>query len=363
MNKLALSVGLTFTLAPILFFTCQRSEAGPNAQPTAYVVQFPIERQVTQLTPLDGEIKPSQFTQIIAEHSAKIDTIYVQDGEYVDQGEPIFSFDDALPALAVKAAEYEYQMATRNIMELTRTAHENDPRLNTAVKAVDATRNNLLNAQKALKSTTVYAPFSGKMGQIRFNTGNLVNAGDLISELVATDTVEVHFMASPEVLNTFRQVLNNEPDTLKASLQSAEGSFIDGKLKYVDSSLSDQHAKLSAYAVFDNGNGEHLIGSKTTLYLNSPEPKPQLFVPEIALHTEDGIPTLFVLDEQRIVRPKQVTLATIKERYTGYVPIAEGIEATDFVLSTPDAPQLVGKKIDPMVNIVNQLNEILNRAP
>ncbi len=363
MKKLALSIGLTLALAPTLFFTCQRSQAGANQHATAYVVQFPIERQVTQLTALEGEIRPSKYTQLIAEQNAKIDTIYVQDGEMVAKGEPLFSYDASLAALAVKAAENEYQFATRNIIELTRTAHENDPRINTAARAVDKTRSNLLKAQKALASTTVYAPFAGKIGQVRFNTGNLVKEGELISELVATDTIEVHFEAPPEVLNRFRQVLNSQPDTIQTSLVSEDGDFIDGKLRYVDSTLSLNRENLAAYAVFDNTKGKHLIGSKTTLYLNSPTQKAQLFVPKVSIHTTDGTPTLFVLDEKRIVRPKQITLATIKESYIGYTPIAEGIKPTDFVLTTPDAPKLVGKKIDPMVNLVNQLNEILSRTP
>lgn len=363
MRKLALSIGLTLALAPTLFFTCQPSQAGSNQQITAYLVQFPIERQVMKLTALEGEIRSSKYTQLIAENDGKIDAIHVQDGEVVEKGTPLFSYDASLLKLALKATENEYQFAMRNFIELNRTGHEDDPRIKTASRAVDKTRSNLLKTQRALASTTVYAPFAGKIGQIHFDTGNRVKQGDLISELVATDTIEVHFEASPAVLNTFRQVLNDQPDKIQTSLMSEDGSYIDGKLKYVDSTISSEKENLAAYAVFDNSKGRHLIGSKTTLYLNSPTLQPQLFVPKTSIHTTDGIPTLFVLDEKRRVKPKQVTLATIKDDYTGYVPIEAGVKPTDFILTTPNAPELVGKKIDPMVNLVNQLNEILSRTP
>lgn len=361
MNKLALSLGLTLTLAPTLFFGCQLSQAKPSANSTAYMVQLPIERKATKLIALEGEFKPSKYTKIQAENSGKIANIYVQDGEYVEKGQPLLDFDATLAALAVKTAQNEYQMATRNIIELTRTTGEDDPRFESAVNAVEATRSNLLIAQQDHEATTMYAPFSGTLGQFHLNAGNYVNEGDLITELIATDTVELHFTASPQVLNVFRKVLNNYPNHLQASIVSQEGHYIDGKLRYVDSKLANQSQELSAYAVFDNRNGEHLIGSKTAFYLNSPKQEPQLFVPASSIHTNDGIPTLFVLDDKRVVRPKQVTIAKIKESYTGYVPIKSGLEPNDFVLTTPEAPELVGKKIDPMVNLVNQLNEILNR--
>ncbi|KLN64852.1 MULTISPECIES: efflux RND transporter periplasmic adaptor subunit [Vibrio] len=359
MNKLALSLGLTLTLAPTLFFGCQLSQAKPSANSTAYMVQLPIERKATKLIALEGEFKPSKYTKIQAENSGKIANIYVQDGEYVEKGQPLLDFDATLAALAVKTAQNEYQMATRNIIELTRTTGEDDPRFESAVNAVEATRSNLLIAQQDHEATTMYAPFSGTLGQFHLNAGNYVNEGELITELVATNTVELHFTASPQVLNVFRQVLSHDPDSLQASIVSPEGSYIDGKLRYIDSKLANQ--ELSAYAIFDNRNGEHLIGSKTAFYLNSPQQEPQLFVPVTAIHTNDGTPTLFVLDDKRVVRPKQVTIAKIKESYTGYVPIKSGLEPNDFVLTTPEAPELVGKKIDPMVNLVNQLNEILNR--
>lgn len=361
MKKLALSIGLTLALAPTLFFSCPLSQAKTAENSSTYVVQFPIERNVTKLIALEGEFKPSKYTKILSEHSGKIADIYVEDGSNVEKGEPLFAFDSTLAALTVKAAESEYRQATRNVIELTRTTQENNPRLKAAALAVEKTRENLVQAQKEYSSTTMYAPFSGKLGQIRFDVGNYINKDALITDLVATDSIELHFTASPKVLDVFRQVLNQYPDSLQASIITSDGNYIDGKLSYVDSKLSNNEENLSAYAVFENKNGEHLIGSKTTFYLNSPKKEPQLFVLASAIHTQDGTPTLFVLDEKRIVRPKQVTLATIKETYTGYVPIESGLASNDFVLSTPDAPKLVGKKIDPMVNLVHQLNEILGR--
>lgn len=362
MNKLAVTLGLTITLAPTLFFSCQISQAKTANYPNSYLVHLPIQRQVTQLIELEGEFRSPKYTQILAEHSGKITAIHVRDGSYIDQGQPILEFDSTLANLAVKTADNEYQMATRNIIELTRTTREDDPKLRNAVRAVEETRRNLLAAQQDRKATTMYAPFSGTLGQIRFNAGNYVNEGDFIADLVATDKVELHFNASPQVLNVFRQGLNNYPDSLKASIVSEDGQYIDGQLAYVDSKIAEQQQQLSAYAVFDNRNGKHLIGSKTAFFLNSPEQVPQLFVPTSSVHTDDGTPTLFVLDEKRIVRAKQVTLASVKETVSGYVPIQSGVVASDFVLSSPDAPLLVGKKIEPVVNIVNQLNEILSRA-
>lgn len=361
MNKLALSLGLTLTLAPAIFFSCQTSQAKSSEQSTAYMVQLPVERIATQLIALEGEFKPSKYTQILTENSGKIANIFVQDGDYVEKGQPLLEFDSTIAALAVKAAESEYQLAIRNIIELTRTTNENDPKYVMASHAVEETRKNLLSAQQEHEATTMFAPFSGKLGQIRFNAGNYANKGELVTELVASDTVELHFNAPSSVLEAFRQALNTIPDNLRVSIPGNDGHFVDGKLKYVDAKLSNQQDLLHAYAVFNNQNGEHLIGSTTAFYLNSPKSAPQLFVPASSLHTKADTSTLFVLDDQRVVRSKQVTLANIKETYTGYVPIESGLEPDDFVLMTPEAPSLEGQQIDPMVNLVNQLNEILNR--
>ncbi|ANW26587.1 efflux transporter periplasmic adaptor subunit [Vibrio coralliilyticus] len=361
MNKLTLSLGLTLALAPVILFNCQTSQAKSSKHSTAYMVQLPVERSATKLIAMEGEFKPSKYTQILTEHSGKITHIFVEDGDYVEKGQPLLEFDSTIAALAVKAAEGEYQLAIRNIIELTRTTNENDPKYVMASHAVEETRKNLLSAQQDQNATTMYAPFAGKLGQIKFNSGNYANKGELVTELVASDTVELHFNAPSKVLEDFRQALNTIPDNLRVSIPGHDGRFVDGKLTYVDAKLSNQQDLLNAYAVFNNQNGEHLIGSTTAFYLNSPQAAPQLFVPATSLHTQEGASTLFVLDDQRIVRSKQVTLAKIKETYTGYVPIESGLEPDDFVLMTPEAPALEGQRIDPMVNLVNQLNEILNR--
>lgn len=361
MNRLALSLGLLFTLALTIVLSCQLTQAKPNNNVTAYLVQFPSERPATQLVALNGEFKPSQYTQILAENSGKITKIFVQDGDYVRQGEPLLEFDATLAKLAIQTAQNEYQIATRNIIELTRTTREDDPRFKSAIRAVDETRSNLLQAQREHKATTMYAPFSGTLGQFHLNAGNYVNKGQLITELIATDNIELHFSAPAQILSEHRQALSLNSDLVVTSIATEEGKYIDGQLKYIDAKLADQAKELNAFAVFDNRNGTHLIGSSASFFLNSPKKVPQLFVPAASVHTQDGTPTLFVLDEKRVVRAKQVTIANIKESYTGYIPIQSGIAPNDFVVMTPKAPELVGKKIDPMIHLVNQINEVLKR--
>jgi len=361
MNRLALSLGLIFILALTLVLSCQFTQAKPHKNATAYLVQLPSERPATQLIALNGEFRPSQYTQIVAENSGKIAKIFVQDGDYVRQGEPLLEFDATLAKLAVQAAQNEYQIATRNIIELTRTTREDDPRFKSAIRAVDETRNNLLQAQREKEAAIMYAPFSGTLGQFRLNEGNYINKGELITELVATDNIELHFSAQPQILSEYRQALSHNLDLVIASIATEKGDYIDGQLKYIDAKLADHAKELNAFAVFDNRNGAHLIGSSSSFFLNSPKRTPQLFVPATSVHTRDGTPTLFVLDEKRVVRAKQVTIAKIKESYTGYIPIQSGIAPNDFVVMTPEAPELIGKKIDPMINLVNQLNEILKR--
>lgn len=361
MNKLALTFTLAAALLPTVIFSSQPALAQQPDHAEAYVVQLPIKRQATKLVALEGEFRPSKYTQIVSENSGKIADIYVHDGDQVQQGDPLLKFDTTLAKLAVKAAEEEYRMATRNIIELTRKTNERDPRYAMASRAVEQTRSNLLQAQKDQQETIIYAPFTGKLGQIHLSVGNYINQGDVVTELVATDTVELHFNASPQVLDTFRQVLNSDSDNLQALIPHQSGNYYRGQLKYIDIKLSEQGKTLDGYAEFNNDNGAHLIGSRTTFFLNSPTPQPQLFIPVAALHNQDGITNVFVLDEERVVRRKTVTLATIKEHYSGYLPIQDGLEPDDFVLTSPDAPSLVGKKVAPIVDLVNQLNEVINR--
>lgn len=363
MKPLALTLSVLFGAAATLSVTCQLSNASERYQSDAYQVQLPIEKQAIRLEKLSGEFQASEYTKILSDQEGKITNVLVNDGAVVKKGTPLFEFNTTFARLAVQAAQEEYQRALDNILDLTKSGVTRGERLDGARQAIDATRKNLLVAQEALVDTTIVAPFSGKVGQILVSAGNFVTKGQELTELIAVSDVELHFSAPNDVLYPYLTTLSDPsahtPPTV--SVKNANGQFIDGTLSFVDSKTTEQDQTLSAYATFTNSDNQLLVGSKTELYLNAIERQATLFVPKQAVHTKETQSFVYVLDGDKKVLEVPVAPLMVKSEIEGYLAVT-GLEANQFVVNDPYAYELVGRKIEPIVNLVEGLNQILSRG-
>lgn len=362
MKKLSLALGLVST--SVALFNCDMLAAKTKPVPTAFSVQLPMVRQATVLYPFSGEYRASEFTQIVAETDGKIVEVYFKDGQHVKKGDPLYRLDEDYARLTLATAENEYRLAMQNLLEITRQYGSKEARALLAEQSVERARTRLLKAKSAMAKQTIYSPFSGKIGKNTQSAGTYVTPGTVLTDLVATDKVELHFSAPAAQMDAFSELVNDQDPENSPVVSVSHGNttaYTDGTLHYVGSVIDQNTGNVDAYALFDNSNSKIIVGTKTRLYLNAPQKQKVMLVPQSAVQQIDGQSYVYVLNEQRVVLEQPIEPIYTKESFTGYVALSGGLSAKSFIVNDDEAPHLVGNRIEPSINVIEQLNEVLYR--
>jgi membrane fusion protein (multidrug efflux system) len=190
----------------------------------------------------------------------------------------------------------------------------------------------LIRAQ--LAKTSIFAPFSGKIGLRSISVGEYLTPTSVIANLSSINPIKISFSV-PEKYTS--QIKNNANLTF-----STDGSIktFKGKVFAIEPSINTQTRTLQIKALAPNANGELLPGSfaKVKLALNTSENA--MLVPNEAIIPILKGKTVFI---QKNGKAKQVNVIS-GTRTEKNIVITSGLTVGDTVLTTgamalkPDAP-------------------------
>lgn len=243
MKKTLIIVGAVALLAAVLLVSL-RGRGDDKGEP---VNVEPVElREIRRVVTASGEVDPKEKVNISAHVVAKIERLYVDEGDEVAAGDPVLDLERqafqaavgdwrarlAQARAAVRQAEVEVADAELQQRRYERLAGEgvvSDERLEAARIATSAarvaleqaresvsqSRANLDKALDDLRKTTIYAPISGRVIDLRAEEGEVVVSGTMnnpasviaviadLSELLAVVDVDeteiVHVSVGQEV--------------------------------------------------------------------------------------------------------------------------------------------------------------------
>ncbi len=163
----------------------------------------PIHSVVTTTPELMGSSVSKSYSGIVTESKSislgfktagQILRTLVKEGDYVRAGELVAVLDDVDYQLAVKEARIQYDQMLSEHKRLeylyqTNNLSQNDYEKSTA--GLERLKVNLDNCMNRLKYTKLYAPVSGYVVKLNFESSEMVNAGSPVLELMDNSTLEV----------------------------------------------------------------------------------------------------------------------------------------------------------------------------
>lgn len=126
--------------------------------------------------------------------AGQIATIVVKEGDYVRQGQLLATLDDKDYRLGVEATQIQYDQLQREVQRMSGLHEQNAISGNDYDKAVSGLNQMGVNLQvnkNKLEYTHLYAPTSGYVQHINFETAEMVNAGTPLLTLLDTRQMEV----------------------------------------------------------------------------------------------------------------------------------------------------------------------------
>ena len=326
--------GLLPFLAALTLAACSSGEAEqkggpPPAMPVT--VATPIVQEVVDWDDFVGRFEAIQSVEVKPRATGFLQAVHFQDGQYVRQGQLLFTIDPrpTQAALAQSQAQLARAQATlanaRTELARSRTlaaqqaaSTEEVEQRQAAVRAgeadVAAARAAIRAQQLNVGFTRVLAPISGRVSERRVDAGNSVSADQtVLTTIVSTSPIHFAFEGSESLLLKYqRQNSGARAGTpIRIRLQDEASYTHAGSLDFVDTVVNTGAGTVRARAVVANPQGFLKPGMFGHARLASSQPYRAMLVPDTAVVTDAARRVLYVVDKQGLVLARPVVLGPL----------------------------------------------------
>jgi membrane fusion protein (multidrug efflux system) len=310
-----------------------------------------------------ASIEGTVNVEIRPQVSGTLDKVFVDEGAFVNAGQPIFKINEqpyraalnnALANLhSAEASQINAQLEIDKLTPLVQNKVVSEYQLKTAKAAyqvatanIESAKANVSTAQINVGYTLIKAPVSGYIGRLEKKQGSLVGPQDATSLTQLSDVHDVHvyFALGEKDFVNFKEQYPGQTltDKLKqlpsVSLLLADGTEYtkQGKIDMIDGQFDKNTGAITVRATFANQQGLLRSGNTGKVRL-SLEHKDALIIPESA--TVDMQDKVFVFTVGDSSKVKKVAISIVGKNGDNYL-VKDGVKVGDqIVLSGVDKLQ------------------------
>jgi RND family efflux transporter MFP subunit len=336
-------------------------EAPPVAvpPPPTVTVAAPLVRQISEWDEYIGRFEASRTVEVRPRVSGAVTAVLFTDGDFVRQGQLLFTID-ARPfaaALAearagIETASSELALARADLGRATRllevdaVSRSDVDRLRARVRSGEAA---LSAAQARVRSRAldvefaqVRAPISGRVSDRKVDAGNLVSAGEgaagsLLTTINAVDPIYFSFEGSEALFLKMKRAgaSGAAASPVEIRLQDETGYRWRGRLDFTDNGLDPRSGTIRGRAVIRNADAFLTPGMFGNMRLSAGGTRAALLVPDAAIQTDQARKLVPVLAGDGTITLKPVQLG----------PVVDGLRVVRSGLTTADRVVIEGAQL------------------
>jgi membrane fusion protein (multidrug efflux system) len=326
------SVKFVTLISLSLAFFAACSDEPQNRPAGAWGGAAKVVTQRIELQPLVDEIealgtaRANESVEIRPRISSLITRILFEEGQFVEQGDPLVELENSeiVAGLALAEASLSESRSLYNrSKELESTQAISASNLEALFAQVKVDEANVEAARAKLSHTRVRAPFSGRIGLRRVSPGSFVNTDTIITTLDDVSVIKLDFSVPETFVNVVRQGM-----TINAhSLVFPDRDF-NGTVASIDTRLDPVSRAVEVRAVIPNEDGLLKPGMFMTVDLQR-DRGDVLMAPEQAIVPEGSRQYVYVVTDG-LAEKRQVLLG---RRIPGYVVVSDGLSAGETVVT------------------------------
>ena len=327
---------------------------GNKQQAQKMGTQVKVMQVIQQDTPLyqeyAGQIAGKDEVKVQSKVSGNVVEKFVEGGQFVEAGQPLYRIDSRQYESAVLAAQatLAQTQATLNNAEPD-LARNQQLYASNAISAqavttqqstvqsyqalADANAAQLRKAQQDLADTVIYAPMSGQLGVDDVAVGAFTAAGNTtLVTIGSSDPVYAQFsLSETEYLRMMNMQNGSVGGPAHVTITLADGSVYpaEGQIVAADRALKDKTGTLTVKALFPNPDNLLLPGMFARVRLSGEIVPDALLVPQRAVQQLLGKSFVMVVGEDGKSAARTVELG---EKVGSYYIIKSGIEPGDNVI-------------------------------
>jgi RND family efflux transporter MFP subunit len=365
-----------FAVAAMGFLSaCEQNTFVPPPPPKVDVA-VPVQRSFTRYLEATGNTAAIKNVDLVARVQGFLQSINYKDGAFVKEGTSLFTIEPDTYKLKLEqaqAAESGAQASVRQTeadfkrqQELVQRQAVSQATLDNSTSARDNAQANLLQAQVNTKIaavnygyTNVTAPFDGVVSAHLASVGELVGASSptQLATIVALDPIWVNFNVNEQDVLRIREEARRRgmtPDDLRqlpveVGLQTETGFPHKGKLDYAAATLNQSTGTLPVRGVLPNSDRALLPGFFVRVRVPMDQVQNALFVPDVALGSDQAGRYLLVVNGENVVEQRKVRVGPLEG---GLRVIEEGLKADDRVITAGLLRAIPGQKVDPQLKTI-----------
>lgn len=318
-------------VSALLFASCN-SHSEHKEEAVKFVVTSPVKMDTSITKEYVCQIQSIRHIELRAQERGYLQKIFVDEGQYVKEGQLLFRIMPNLYEAEMHKAKAEANFAEIEYQNTKRLADSNVVAPNELAMAkakFDKTKAELSLAQVHLQFTEIRAPFDGIINRFNLKLGSLADEGDLLSTLSDNSKMWVYFnVPEAEYLN-YRANLKKD-SLMKVKLLLANNEMFEhiGVIETIEADFNNETGNIAFRATFPNPKGLLRHGETGNILVEEVF-KNVLIIPQKATMEIMDRKYVFVVDKQNKVQLKPIEIAA--EMPDLYV-IKDGLAETDKIL-------------------------------
>lgn len=366
------AVGLSLVLA-----ACGEQNQYVPPPPPKVSVAKPVQQEVTRFLEATGSTAAVNQTDLVARVAGFVQGISYGDGDYVKQGQLLFTIEPEPYRVKVEQAKAAELGAEANLKQqqivydrqVDLVAKQASPQslLDQATAARDSAQSNLdqskANTQLAVINqgyTHVTAPFDGVVTARQVSLGQYVGANGqptTLATIVQLQPIYVNFTISETDVQRIRDEMTRRGLTrddirkvpIEIATQTDSGWPHVGTLDYVSPSVTASTGTLQARAILANQDRGLLPGYFVRVRVPIERISSALLVPDTAIGSDQGGRYVLVVTADGTVEQRKVEVGP----QVGELRVIEkGLSADDRVVVAGSLRAVPGQKVDPQATTI-----------
>jgi RND family efflux transporter MFP subunit len=312
--------------------------------PTTVNVVAPQRQDVPVTLSANGTVSPISMVDLHPQTTSTIAKVHVKEGQFVKQGELMFSLDARNEVANVEKAQAQVARDRASLADLERQYLRGKELLAQkflAQSAVDTLKSQVDAARALLEAdvaaarasqvgesyTVIKAPMAGRVGAINVYPGSLVQLSTSLTTLTQLNPINVAFTVPESQLGSLLEA--QRAGKVAVQVQQGEGGKpVQGQLSFIDNTVDPVAGVIRVKAQFDNADTRLWPGQYVNTRLTVQTLKNALVVPQNAIITNTRGTFVYT------VAPDQTAqVANIKRVYAfGTQAAVDGLQGDEKVI-------------------------------
>lgn len=295
-----------------------KGQGAGGPPPVTVNVVAPQRRDVGVELFANGTVTPLRTVNLHPQTVSTIRKVHIREGEFVKEGQLMFSLDDRADLANVARAEAQVARDRATLADLERQYKRSQElvaqnflaqsALDSLLSQVEAQRALVQSNEAAARATQVSAsytairaPMTGRVGAIDVHPGSLVQMTTSLTTITQLDPINVSFTLPEATLGALLAAQKQGKVDVRVN-PGANADPVTGRLSFIDNAVDAQAGTIRVKGEFANGDTTLWPGQYVTANVVVQTLKDAVVIPQTAIITSTQGTFVYVLGEGNSAR-------------------------------------------------------------